>query len=43
MNKGSYKDTKINRSAMLTLYYLGTGPRNIGNILSFLGIPGDHL
>ena len=25
------------------LFYLGTGPEDVGNVLSFLGVPGGHL
>ena len=42
-----YKDasqdpTETNLRAMMAVYYQGMGPRDIGNTMSFLGIPGGH-
>ena len=31
-----------NLRAMMTAFYLGTGPRDVGNALYFLGVPGGH-
>ena len=32
----------LNLRAMMTAFYLGTGPRDVGNALSFLGVPGGN-
>ena len=31
---------ELNVRAMVSVYYQGVGPRNIGNTISFLGVPG---
>ena len=33
---------EVNLRSMFSTYYLGTGPVDIGNALSFLGLPGGH-
>ena len=32
----------INLRAMMAVYYQGAGPRDISNVMSFLGVPGGH-
>ena len=41
-DKFTFLDEYINIRAILSTYYLGTGPIDIGNALSLLGIPGGH-
>ena len=36
------KGVNVNLRATMTCFYLGNEPRDIGNTLSFLGVPGDH-
>ena len=33
----------VNLQAMMAVYYGGVGPRDIGNTMSFLGLPGGGL
>ena len=33
---------EINLRAMLASIYVGTGPQDVENVLSFLGVPGGH-
>ena len=38
----TFLSNEVNLRSMLSTYYLGTGPVDIGNALSFLGLPGGH-
>ena len=34
---------ELNIRGMMATYYLGVGPRDVGNTLSFLGVPGGLI
>ena len=38
----TFLSNETNVRAAISTYYLGTGPRDIGNSLTFYGIPGGH-
>ena len=38
----TFLDHDINVRAVLSSYYIGTGPADIGNVAAFLGMPGAH-